>query len=274
MSKLKDLRKIEHVVLYQYYLLSENSSELAPASEISEKLTSWVTARRVEVAVEALVANGMLEDEFLPQSKAGWRITRRGLDFVDRQLKQPASFIARLAEAGFSWLSSSEAMKANIRSSLDQARANGWKDVWEGHESTLDVPSSEDGGYLEFADKLLVAVADEQEPPGLCPVDLEQLARRHGLSAYPTWLKLVGSDLQGRGLGKTIGAGPGYKFLLNGMGLNTANKIRGSSSWSYYPNDEARSLRPPHASEPNWGKWGVIATALSIIVAVLIAIVS
>jgi len=272
MSTLKDLRKIEHVVLYQYYLLSENSSELAPASEISEALTSWISARRVEVAIEALVANGMLEDEFLPQSKAGWRITRRGLDFVDRQLKQPASFVARLAESGFAWLASSEALKANIRNSLDQARPGDWKDVWEGHESTLDVPSAEDGGYLEFADKLLVAVADEQEPPGLFPVDLEQLARRHGLSAYPTWLKLVGSDFQGRGLGKVIGDGPGYKFLLNGIGLNTANKVRRTSSSSIYLNEESGSPRPPYASQPDWGKWGVIATVLSIIVAVVIAI--
>lgn len=272
MSTLKDLRKIEHVVLHQYYVLSENSSELAPAREISDTLTSWISARRVEVAIEALVAKGMLEDEFLPQAKAGWRITRRGLDFVDRQLKQPASFIARLAEGGLPWLISSEALKANVLSSLDQARPDDGKDVWEGHESTLDVPSADDGGYLEFADKLLVAVADEQEPPGLCPVDLEELARRHGLSAYPTWLKLVGSDLQGRGLGKVIGEGPGYKFLLNGIGLNTANKVRGTSSWSFYPGDELRLLRPPYASEPDWGKWGVIATVLGIIVAVVIAI--
>ncbi len=262
---LKDLRKIEHVVLYRYYLLAETTADLLPAGEISKQLSAWIAPRRVEVAIDALVANAMLEDEFLPHGRPGWRITRRGLEFVDRQLKQPTSFLSRLATYGIEWLASEEAAKANITASSDQPINPEWKDEWEGHEITLDLPSSEDGGYLNFADRILIAIADEQEPPGLSPVGLEEIAKRRGIKAQATWLKLVGSDLQGRGLGRTVGSGPGYKFLLNGVGLNTANKLREAHS------SDADDRPRIAAATIDWGKWGTILTGIGILVAIIIA---
>ena len=273
---MKDFRKIEHAVLLRYYQLAEESSDLTPAKQIAADLKDWISARRVEVAIDGLVANELLEDEFLPDAIAGWRITRKGMEFVDRQLGKPVSFIARLNQTGFKWLDDGDADRAVISASSDKAVSNSWIDQWEGQEPSLDMPGEEDGGYLEFADNILVAIADEQEPPGLYPIDIEEVAKRNKIPGHATWLKLVGSDLQGRGLGKVVGEGPGYKFLLNGVGLNTANQVRGNTSWAFYPSSPTSlsSDADVAAEAPDWGKRGAILTGVGILVAILIAVVS
>ena len=115
--------------------------------------------------------------------------------------------------------------------------------------------------YLWFRDELLVAVADEQEPPGLVEVDLFEIARAKGIRFQESWIHVVGKDWEKLGLGQDRSTLKNRRFLMNGPGLARASEIR-------------RERRPKTIGQrihgANWTMWGVIVAALALVAYILL----
>jgi hypothetical protein len=110
--------------------------------------------------------------------------------------------------------------------------------------------------YLIFRDDILVAIADDQEPPGLVEVDLFEVCQRRNIRFIESWVHLVGKDLEELGFGKDKSTLKNRRFLLNGAGLAKATEIR-----------RARKPKPvlKRVNEANWTMWGVVVAALALI---------
>ena len=83
-----------------------------------------------------------------------------------------------------------------------------------------------DHDYLTFRENLLVAMADEQEPPSWGELDLFELCERKRIRAQETWLHLVGRDLEELGYGRDRSTMKNRRFLINGAGIAAATEIR------------------------------------------------
>ncbi len=83
-----------------------------------------------------------------------------------------------------------------------------------------------DTDYLAFRDAVIVALADDQEPPGLGEMDLFDLCARHQIGFHDTWVMTVGEDMERLGWGKDTSTLQHKRFLINGGGLARAAEIR------------------------------------------------
>ena len=83
-----------------------------------------------------------------------------------------------------------------------------------------------DISYPSFRDSVIVAIADEQDPPGLGQVNLHDLCNRHALACTPTWIEVVGGDMDKLGWGRDVSTLKERKFLINGAGLARAAEVR------------------------------------------------
>ena len=84
----------------------------------------------------------------------------------------------------------------------------------------------QDGDYVAFRDSVIVALADDQEPPGLGTVELSDLCKRHGITFYDSWIMTVGTDIEALGWGTDQSTLKQRLFLINGSGLARAAEIR------------------------------------------------
>ncbi|MFL6843856.1 MAG: hypothetical protein ACJ8ER_03115 [Allosphingosinicella sp.] len=109
--------KIDLAVLYKLHQHAEaGGGEITPA-DVMRLFNVKVSLRRVELALAELYAKGDIEREYHPfYSEEGlWQISRDGMARVDRALKVPTSFIARLHANRDAWLDSEEASKAVLK---------------------------------------------------------------------------------------------------------------------------------------------------------------
>lgn len=113
--------KIDLAVLYKLHEHAEAGGEAIPPREVVHLFDVHVSTRRVELALEELSAKGDIEREYHPHySDEGlWQVSREGLAKVDRALRVPSSFIARLQESGDRWLESDEAKQAVLKRLTD-----------------------------------------------------------------------------------------------------------------------------------------------------------
>ena len=86
--------------------------------------------------------------------------------------------------------------------------------------------SREDTDYIAFRDSVIVALADDQEPPGLGDFDIADLCARHGIKAHETWIMTVGRDMESLGWGRDTSTTKQRRFLINGGGLARAVEVR------------------------------------------------
>ena len=84
----------------------------------------------------------------------------------------------------------------------------------------------EDTDYIAFRDSVIVALADDQEPPGLGDLDLKDLCARHQIGFHDTWLMTVGADMEQLGWGTDTSTLKQRRFLINGAGLARATEVR------------------------------------------------
>ena len=80
--------------------------------------------------------------------------------------------------------------------------------------------------YITFRDSVIVALADEQEPPGLGAIELSELCKRHGIPFHDTWIQTVGADMAQLGWGTDRSTLKGRLFQINGSGLARASEVR------------------------------------------------
>ena len=83
-----------------------------------------------------------------------------------------------------------------------------------------------DTDYIAFRDAVIVALADDQEPPGLGDLDLFDLCERHQIGFLDTWVMTVGKDMEGLGWGEDTSTLDAKRFLINGGGLARAAEVR------------------------------------------------
>jgi hypothetical protein len=80
--------------------------------------------------------------------------------------------------------------------------------------------------YIAFRERLLVAIADAQEPPGLAILELEPLCKRVGLSGPVSWFEVVAADLEDQRFGRDLSSHGIHYFLIAGAGLAEAARLR------------------------------------------------
>lgn len=118
--------------------------------------------------------------------------------------------------------------------------------------------------YTEFLDDVIVAIADEQGPPGLGEVQIQDICDRHNIVAQETWVQLAAKDMADYGWGKSYSQWGGGGFQINGGGLRRADEIRKSKQ------EAAKSL----PSETNWAKLSAIFAGIAIPVAIILWVFS
>ena len=105
--------KVDLAVLYWLWDLAEHDAQPPTPSELAGMFPPELfSLRRIEVALAELESRG--QSECIPYPSEGvyrWQVTRDGFGVVDRALKLPNSFIARIA-ANPNWLKSDEAAAA------------------------------------------------------------------------------------------------------------------------------------------------------------------
>jgi len=116
--------------------------------------------------------------------------------------------------------------------------------------------------YTQFCDDFLVAVADEQEPPGLAAIIVSDVCERAGIDAQESWILLVAGDLNRDGFGSTYDTWDDGYFLINGSGLRRADEIRASKNRNLVTRFDGA----------NWQKWGAIIAAAALIVYIIFEI--
>ena len=122
---------------------------------------------------------------------------------------------------------------------------------------------SDERDYLTFRDDLIVAIADEQEPPGLAEIDLFSLVQRRKIHHLDTWVHLVGKDLERLGYGSDRSTMKNRRFLINGAGLEAATLLRRSK----HPRPWGERVRAL-----NWSMWGVVVAALALLAYLLVEV--
>ena len=109
--------KIELAVLYKLHQHAEADGEAITPRDVSGLFDVAIANRRVELALNELETRDDVERVYHPHySDEGlWQISREGMAKVDRALRVPASFIARLHSNGDIWLDSEEAESAVLQ---------------------------------------------------------------------------------------------------------------------------------------------------------------
>jgi len=99
-----------------YCHAEQNGGAITP-EDVFRLFDVQVSLRRVELALGELQARGDVDREYHPHySDEGlWQISRNGMAKVDRALRVPTSFLARLHESGDQWLESDEARDAVLK---------------------------------------------------------------------------------------------------------------------------------------------------------------
>ena len=121
-------RKIELAVMFKLHQLAEADEEAITIAEAQELFGSEFTLsrRRVEFALEELERRHEVIRDYdrYAEDERCWKISRLGMETVDRAMRVPTSFIARLAKVGDDWLNSEEAHSAILqKSKSDEAKA-------------------------------------------------------------------------------------------------------------------------------------------------------
>jgi arsenate reductase-like glutaredoxin family protein len=106
--------KIDLAVLLKLFQHAESNGGAETPNEIWHLFTSDLSLRRVEVALQTLEARGEVERKYHPHySEEGlWQISREGIRTVEKALRNPTTFIARLNANDEGWLASEEAIGA------------------------------------------------------------------------------------------------------------------------------------------------------------------
>lgn len=117
--------KIKLAILYNLQQAIENGDTSSSYDDILLFYGDKIPEGRVDFAIEELSDDGSIENVNHPYSdETYWKISRSGIDEVDRALKIPNSFIRRIHSNEANWLFSEEASNAvlkkkNRRSSED-----------------------------------------------------------------------------------------------------------------------------------------------------------
>ena len=115
-------KKIDLAVLYKLHQHAEQGGGDQTSADVARLFKARVPFRRVEVALQELEKSGDVENEYHPfyTDEGGlWQISREGMARVDRALRVPTSFIARLHSNTDVWLESEEAEKAVLKKLSD-----------------------------------------------------------------------------------------------------------------------------------------------------------
>ncbi len=109
--------KVDLAVLYKLHRHADLGGGPITPEGVMRLFNVHVPFRRVELALEELQGRREVEREYQPLygEEGLWEISRGGLARVDRALKVPASFIARLHAGGDEWLESDEAAQAILK---------------------------------------------------------------------------------------------------------------------------------------------------------------
>ena len=109
--------KIDLAVLYKLHQHAEAGEDAIPPVDVSRLFQIDIPVRRIELALEALQAKGDVERKYehFYLDEGAWDISRDGMMKIDRALRVPTSFIARLHQNGDHWLESEEAQKAVLK---------------------------------------------------------------------------------------------------------------------------------------------------------------
>ena len=116
-----DQAKVDLAVLWKLFQHSESGGEAEPAREILNLFTTQISLRRIEIALHTLVDRREAENVYHPHyfDEGGlWQISREGIRTVEKALKLPNSFIARLALNGDQWLQTDDAQKAILSKNM------------------------------------------------------------------------------------------------------------------------------------------------------------
>jgi hypothetical protein len=121
-------RKIELAVMFKLHQLAEADEEAITIAEAQELFGSEFTLsrRRVEFALEELERRHEIIRDYdrYAEDERCWKISRLGMETVDRALRVPTTFIARLAKVGDDWLNSEEAHSATLqKTKSDETKA-------------------------------------------------------------------------------------------------------------------------------------------------------
>ncbi|HEY0310855.1 MAG TPA: hypothetical protein VGC56_00020 [Allosphingosinicella sp.] len=138
--------KIDLAVLYKLHQHADQGGGGIPPGEITYLFEPAMPLRRIELALRELLKIGDVEQEYHPHylEEGLWQVSREGIAKVDRALRVPASFIARLHVNGDHWLESEEARQAVLKKLPPVASIKAEPDVTmtapftPGHERSVD----------------------------------------------------------------------------------------------------------------------------------------
>lgn len=105
--------KIDLAVLLALFNHSETGGDSQTPEELVRLLEGKFSTRRIKVALDELRSRNEVVREYNPHYEEGfWEISREGIVTVEKALRIPSSFIARLNANGLEWLETDEADKA------------------------------------------------------------------------------------------------------------------------------------------------------------------
>ena len=112
--------KIDLAVLLKLFQHSEQGGEAETPREVAHLFSTNVSMRRIELALQTLESRGEVQREYHPHytDEGLWQISLEGLRTVEKALRLPNSFIARLNAGGDDWLQSDEAQNAELTKNL------------------------------------------------------------------------------------------------------------------------------------------------------------
>jgi hypothetical protein len=110
--------KIELAVLYKLHQHAEAGGEPIPPVDVAGLFGIQISNRRIELALEELEQRGEVQRGYdrMYLDEGVWTISRVGLTRIDRALRVPVSFVARLNSETDAWLESDEAKSAVLKS--------------------------------------------------------------------------------------------------------------------------------------------------------------
>ena len=119
-------RKIELAILFVLHRHAEANGSAIAMSDVLGLFDSefHIPLRRVEVALEELEKRQEVTKSYdrYSDNENAWQISGAGIQIVDRALKIPTTFIARLHDNGVIWLASEDAEKAVLNKTKKDAR--------------------------------------------------------------------------------------------------------------------------------------------------------
>jgi hypothetical protein len=125
--------------------------------------------------------------------------------------------------------------------------------------------SVSDHDYLKFRDDVIVALADDVEPPGLATLRLIDLCERHKIPFQETWIMLLPTDLEESGYAVDYSTHDGMAVQITGKGVARATQLRRAKEPADWI-DRVHGL--------NWSTWGGIAGVVGVIIAIIALFVS